>query len=83
VRGEAHTNTIEGYFSILKRRVNRTYHHASQEHLRRCLAEFDFRYNEPAALGVTDAEHASKALTGIVGNRLTYWRNGEQANQQA
>jgi transposase-like protein len=70
--GFHHTNTIENYFSILKRGITGTYHHVSQQHLKRYLAEFDFRHNERAALGVTDAERASKALEGIVGKRLTY-----------
>ena len=35
---------------------------------------FDFRYNQRAAFGVTDAERASKTLAGIVGKRLTYRR---------
>jgi len=50
VRGDAHTNTIESYFSILKRGITGTYHHVSQQHLKRYLAEFDFRYNERSAL---------------------------------
>jgi hypothetical protein len=41
VRGDIHTNTIEGYFSILKRGINGVYHHVSQEHLKRYLAEFE------------------------------------------
>ena len=72
VRGDAHTNTVEGYFSLLKRGINGSYHHVSQQHLRRYLGEFDFRYNERAALGVTDAERTVKALQGIGGKRLTY-----------
>jgi len=72
VRGEVSTNTVEGYFSILKRGINGVYHHVSPQHLKRYLTEFDFRYNERAALGVEDAERASKALKGIVGKRLTY-----------
>ena len=43
VRGPAHTNTIEGYFSILKRGITGVYHHVSQQHLKRYLAEFDFK----------------------------------------
>jgi transposase-like protein len=74
VRGDAHTNTIEGYFSILKRGITGTYHHVSQQHLKRYLAEFDFRYNERSALGVEDRERTAKALKGIVGKRLTYRR---------
>ena len=42
VRGEAHTNTIEGYFSILKRGITGVYHHVSQQHLkRRCRCRDD------------------------------------------
>jgi hypothetical protein len=41
VRGDAHTNTIEGYFSILKRGIIGTYHHVSQQHLKRYLAELN------------------------------------------
>jgi transposase-like protein len=72
VRGEAHTNTVENYFSILKRGIMGTYHHVSQQHLKRYLAEFDFRYNERMALGIEDGERTTKALRGIVGKRLTY-----------
>lgn len=80
VRGDAHSNTVEGYFSILKRGVVGTYHHVSEAHLKRYLAEFDFRYNERAALGVSDAERAAKALKGITGKRLTYRRTDEAAH---
>lgn len=72
VRGNAHTNTIEGYFSVMKRGITGTYHHVSQQHLKRYLAEFDFRYNERMALGVNDASRAAKAVKGIAGKRLTY-----------
>ncbi|GAB4352439.1 MAG: IS1595 family transposase [Kiloniellaceae bacterium] len=74
VRGDAHTNTVEGYFSLLKRGINGTYHHVSSTHLKRYLAEFDFRYNERTALGVEDMERMDKALKGIEGKRLTYRR---------
>ena len=72
VRGDVHTNTIEGYFSILKRGITGVYHHVSPQHLKRYLAEFDFRYNERAALGVTDEARADRLLGGIVGKRLMY-----------
>lgn len=72
VRGDAHTNTIEGYFSILKRGIHGVYHHVSQQHLKRYLAEFDFRYNERAALGVNDQARADRLIRGIVGKRLMY-----------
>ncbi|HEU4956117.1 MAG TPA: IS1595 family transposase, partial [Sphingomicrobium sp.] len=72
VRGDAHTNTVEGYFSIFKRGIYGTYHHVSAEHLKRYLAEFDFRYNERTALGVDDTERTEKAIRGAAGRRLTY-----------
>ncbi len=73
VRGKFwHTNTVEGYFSIMKRGINGVYHHVSQQHLKRYLAEYDFRYNEREKLGVNDAERMEKAIPGIVGKRLTY-----------
>jgi hypothetical protein len=78
VRGDVHTNTIEGYFSILKRGIVGTYHHVSEQHLKRYLAEFDFRYNERSALGVNDKERAARLLKGIVGKRLTYRRPNEK-----
>jgi transposase-like protein len=72
VRGDASTNAAENYFSILKRGIYGTYQHVSEAHLHRYLAEFDFRYNNRAGLGVKDGERAAKALKGIEGKRLTY-----------
>ena len=78
VRGPKHTNTVEGYFSIFKRGMKGVYQHCSEKHLDRYLAEFDFRYNHRAGLGVTDAERADKALKGIEGKHLTYRRTGSR-----
>jgi transposase-like protein len=69
-----HTNTAENYFSILKRGIIGTYHHVSEAHLHRYLAEFDFRYNQRARLGIDDAQRMAKAAKGIAGKRLTYRR---------
>ena len=77
VRGDAHTNTVEGYFSVLKRGIHGTFHHVSQQHLKRYLAEFDFRYNEREALAVSDPLRAQAVLDGIRGKRLTYRRTGD------
>jgi transposase-like protein len=74
VRGDAHTNTIESYFAILKRGIIGTYHHVSPEHLKRYLAEFDYRYNERQSLEVDDHLRMEKSVSGIVGKRLTYRR---------
>ena len=72
VRDEAYTNTVEGYFSILKRGIYGVYQHVSEAHLHRYLSEFDFRYTHRVARGVDDMERFRLALAGIVGKRLTY-----------
>jgi len=72
VRGDAHTNTIEGFFSILKRGIYGIYQHVSEAHLHLYLKEFDFRYNNRAALGVDDAERTTRAIRGAAGRRLHY-----------
>jgi transposase-like protein len=79
-RGEAHTNTIEGFFSIFKRGMKGVYQHCSKEHLHRYLAEFDFRYSERVALGVDDEARAERALRGIVGRRVTYRTTNRQVS---
>lgn len=78
-----HTNTVEGYFSILKRGIFGTFHHVSEAHLHRYLSEFDFRYNARVALGVNDVQRASLALTGAKGKRLTYETTGRSRKAQA
>ncbi|MEO6761873.1 MAG: IS1595 family transposase [Candidatus Saccharimonadales bacterium] len=45
VRGNDHTNTIEGYWSQLKRSIDGTYHSVSAKYLQQYLNEFSFRYN--------------------------------------
>ena len=71
VRGKAHTNTVEGYFSLLKRGLIGTYHHVGAQHLQRYVSEFDFRYNNRS---ITDLERSANALKSIEGKRLTYRR---------
>ena len=62
VRGDDYTNTIEGYFSIFKRGIVGTYHSVSQQHLKRYLAEFDFRYSYRVRLGYDDATRTEIAI---------------------
>ena len=69
---KAHVNTVEGFFSILKRGIYGCYFHVSEEHLHRYLAEFDFRYSHRSAVGVKDTERADRAIRGAKGKRLTY-----------
>lgn len=71
-RGEAHTNTIEGFFSIFKRGMKGVYQHCGKDHIHRYLAEFDFRYSNRVALGIDDCARTDRILKGIVGKRLTY-----------
>lgn len=71
---KVHTNSAEGYFSIFKRGLVGTYQHMSEQHLPRYLAEFDFRMNNRAKLGVNDTMRAERALQGAVGKRLMYRR---------
>jgi ISXO2-like transposase domain len=72
VRGDVHTNTAEGYFSIFKRGMRGVYQHCREKHLHRYLAEYDFRYNHRIALGFDDGERAALAVKGAEGKRLTY-----------
>lgn len=72
VRGDVHTNTVEGLFSVFKRGMHGTYQHCGEKHLHRYLAEFDFRYNARVALGVNDVERADLALAGVADKRVTY-----------
>lgn len=72
MKGDAHSNTVEGVFSIFKRGMRGIYQHCSEKHVHRYLAEFDFRYSNRKALGVDDGARAERALKGIRGKRLTY-----------
>jgi transposase-like protein len=51
VRGDVHTNSAEGYFSIFKRGMRGIYQHCGEKHLHRYLAEYDFRYNHRIKIG--------------------------------
>lgn len=68
-RGDVHSNTIEGFFSIVKRGINGIYHAVSKEHLHRYMAEFEFRYNNR---DLEDGERTTAAIQAAEGKRLTY-----------
>jgi transposase-like protein len=70
--GTIHTNTVEGFFALLKRGIMGSFHHVSKGHLFRYCDEFAFRYNTRMALGYTDGERAALIVTGAEGKRLTY-----------
>lgn len=79
VRGDIHTNNIEGYFGVFKKGMRGVYQHCGEAHLHRYLAEFDFRFNNRTALKVSDAERHNNLLSMIAGKRLTYRRTSEAA----
>lgn len=62
------TNSIEGFFSLLKRGIYGTYHQVGKPYLQQYLNEFDFRFNNRK---VTDAERSELALKTCEGKRLT------------
>ena len=69
VRGDVHTNTIEGFFSLLKRGVYGTFHSVSKKHLHRYLSEFQYRYNTRA---MDDGERTVEAIRKAQWKRLMY-----------
>jgi len=77
VRGDASTNTVEGFFSLLKRAVYGQFHNVSAAHLHRYLTEADFKYNTRK---ITDAERAAELLRGAKGKRLLYRQPDEAPN---
>lgn len=69
VRGDVHSNTAEGFFSLFKRGINGIYHHVGKGHLGKYCDEFSFRYD---ARKVSDADRAEMLVWGAEGKRLTY-----------
>jgi transposase-like protein len=83
VRGGATVNACENYFSILKRGITGVYQHVSPTHLKRYVAEFDFRFNNRVGLGIGDMARTEKLARGAVGKRLTYQRTRGQSEAEA
>ncbi|OGK19155.1 hypothetical protein A3B50_02860 [Candidatus Roizmanbacteria bacterium RIFCSPLOWO2_01_FULL_40_42] len=65
VNGNAHTNTIEGFWSHLKRGIDGVYHHVSKKHLNKYVKEYEYRYN-------------TRALSDF--DRFTLWFNSAHYN---
>ena len=70
VRGNVHTQSIENFWSLLKRGLNGTYVAVEPFHLDRYIDEQAFRFNN--RINKKDADRFSKVVTQIVGKRLTY-----------
>jgi transposase-like protein len=58
------TNSVEGFFGLLKRGITGVYHHVGQQHLHRYLTEFDYRYNSRKETDSMRTVHALKSSTG-------------------
>lgn len=69
VRGMAHTNGIESFWSMLKRGYNGTYHHMSEKHLQRYVDEFAGRHSIRES---NTLEQMNIVASGMAGKRLTY-----------
>jgi len=68
VNGRIHTNTIEGFWSLLKRGIFGIYHFTSKKHLQMYVDEFVFRYNTRKG---TESERFNLLLSNTE-NRITY-----------
>ncbi len=66
-RGDAHVNSAEGYFALLKRGIMGIYHHIGTQYLDQYLAEFDFRYSYRST---TDGARTVAGLRKVDGKRL-------------
>lgn len=45
INGDIHVNSLEGFWSLLKRGINGVYHSVSKKHLNKYINEYTFRYN--------------------------------------
>jgi transposase-like protein len=70
VNGEVHTNSLENFWSLMKRNLSGTYVAVEPFHLDRYLDEQIFRFNNRK--NKSDADRFSKALSQVVNRRLTY-----------
>ena len=70
VRGGIHTQTIEGYWSLLKRSIYGVFHHVGDGYLPMYLHEMDFRYSHRK---VSDAERFAALLSQVSGKRLLWF----------
>ena len=68
VQGRIHTNTIEGFWSLLKRGIVGIYHFTSKKHLQKYVDEFAYRYNTRT---YSDCSRFNLLLQNS-NNRLTY-----------
>jgi transposase-like protein len=84
VSGDSHTNTMEGFWSLLKRGVIGIYHSVSSKYLQKYLDEFSFRYNTKELsenerfnfmLATVSSQLSYKQLTENESKKETIWFN--------
>lgn len=78
VKGSVHTNSLEGFWSWLKRGIDGTYHSISKKHLQQYLDEFSFRYNTRTCSG----NGRFNIMLNNINSRLTYKQltHGDKGN---
>ena len=69
VRGEAHTNGMESFWSMLKRAYVGTFHKISPKHLQRYVDEFSGRHN---VRELDTADQMTAVVVAMIGKRLRY-----------
>jgi len=69
VKGQAHTNGLENFWSLLKRAIKGTYVNVDSVHLTRYIDEETFRFNNR---DFEDIDRFQFVVNGITGKRLTY-----------
>ncbi len=75
VRGDVHTQTIEGYWSLVKRSIYGTFHHVGDGFLPMYLSEMDFRYSNRK---ISDAERFAHLMAQVSGKRLLWFCKAPQ-----
>jgi hypothetical protein len=87
--GFHHTKTVESFFALSKHAVYGQFHHVSEAHLHRHLAEADFKYNHRSALGIDDVDRAAALLraalraSGFYTDSLTTPRTSKQVGSRS
>ena len=65
----AYTNTVERFFSLLKRGIKGSYHSVSKKHLHRYVSGFQYRWN---TRDLEDGKRTEKLIQRSVGKRIMY-----------